>query len=128
MIDRKPDSADIETFVDQLRQSPWLGPARQWWPKFLFHFASLDRVQILETGKLLCRSRKPMARDTATPAVMSRTSDAWKDHVRLYFRPRTPTQFQIEGFRAPSDYGSLGQHMPVPVFFLFDAKEILTRK
>ena len=48
--------------------------------------------------------------------------------MRLYFRPRTPTQHQIEGFRPARQLNSLGKHMPVPVFFLFDAREILTRK
>src|SRR5205809_2806097 len=55
-------------------------------------------------------------------------ADEWKDCVRLYFRPRTPTQHQVEGFRPAGGLGSLGKHMPVPIFLLFDAKEILTRK
>ncbi|MGO8701673.1 MAG: DarT ssDNA thymidine ADP-ribosyltransferase family protein [Limisphaerales bacterium] len=48
--------------------------------------------------------------------------------MRLYFRPRTPTQHQIEGFRPAGQYGSLGKHMPLPVFFLFDSKDVLTRE
>ena len=55
-------------------------------------------------------------------------ADEWKDCVRLYFHPRTPTQHQVEGFRPAGGLGSLGKHMPVPIFLLFDAKEILTRK
>lgn len=47
--------------------------------------------------------------------------------MRLYFRPRTPTQYQVEGLRPKGQFGSLQAHMPVPVFFLFDAKDILTR-
>jgi hypothetical protein len=44
-----------------------------------------------------------------------------------YFRPRTPTQYNNEGFR-PVGQRELNSHCPVPVFFLFNSKELLTRK
>ena len=69
-----------------------------------------------------------MAVDTGSKQVLDHTDQRWKNTVRLYFRPRTPTQYQVEGFRPMGQCGSLGTHMPVPVFFLFDAKDILTRK
>jgi len=70
----------------------------------------------------------PNALDTASKQVIGHTCEEWKGFVRLYFRPRTPTQYQIEGFRPVGQFGSLGAYMSMPVFFLFDAKDILTRK
>lgn len=67
-----------------------------------------------------------MGPDCASPEIIARTADKWKHYVRLYFRPRTPTQYDSEGFR-PRDRYVLGAHCPVPVVMLFDASEILTR-
>ena len=129
MIERKPDAGRIEAHLEALRSASWIGPARKWWPKYLFFFADLpNALRILEGGKLLCRKLAPIAADTGSEAILSHTADEWKDCVRLYFRPRTPTQHQVEGFRPPNRFDSLGKHMPVPIFFLFDAKDILTRK
>jgi hypothetical protein len=129
MIERKKDAARIEAHLDSLRKESWIGPARQWWPKYVFFFAEMQNaVRILRGGKLVCRSEADMAVDTGSKQVLEHTDRQWKNTVRLYFRPRTPTQYQVEGFRPRGQYGSLGTHMPVPVFFLFDAKDILTRK
>ena len=129
MIERKPDAARIEAHLDALRQLPWIGAARQWWPKYVFFIAELQNaLRILQAGRLACRSQRQMAVDTGSEEVLDQTDEQWKDYVRLYFRPRTPTQHQIEGFRPAGSLGSLGKHMPVPVVFLFDAKDILTRK
>ncbi len=129
MIERKPDGARIAARLDALKSANWLGPARQWWPNFVFFFADLPNgLRILRDDKLVCRSKAQMAVDTGSEEVLDRTAERWKDCVRLYFRPRTPTQHQIEGFRPAGQFDSLGKHMPVPIFFLFDAKDILTRK
>jgi hypothetical protein len=129
MIERKPDAARIEAHLDALRKSDWIGPARQWWPKYVFRFDDIQNaVRILSAGKLTCRSNRGEAVETASKAVLDKTDEKWKEHVRLYFRPRTPTQYQVEGFRPKGQWGSLQAHMPMPIFFLFDAKEILTRR
>jgi ssDNA thymidine ADP-ribosyltransferase, DarT len=129
MIERKPDAARIEAHLESLKASSWIGPARHWWPNFVFFFADLpNALRIFDAGKLLCRNQAAMAVDTGSEAVLDLTADQWKNCVRLYFRPRTPTQYQIEGFRPPGQHGSLGKHMPVPIFFLFDSKDILTRR
>lgn len=49
--------------------------------------------------------------------------------VRLYFRPRTPTQYHIEGIRKDGEfkYGE-STHAPVLVMFVLDARRVLTRK
>lgn len=125
---RKPDAHRITAHLDALSASLWIGPARKWWPKYVFHFAELkNTVAILESNELRARSLQPMAVDTASPSVMSHTEQQWQDQVRLYFRPRTPTLYQCEGFRPPAEYGSAGAHSPMPFFFLFDAKDVLTR-
>lgn len=129
MIERKPDAARIEKHLEGLQSAGWLGPSRQWWPRCIFFFADLpNALRILEGGKLVCRNQAQMAVDTGSKAVLDMTAVRWKDCVRLYFRPRTPTQHQIEGFRPSEKFGSLGKHMPVPVFFIFDSKDVLTRK
>ena len=129
MIERKPDAARIVAHLESLKSANWIGPARQWWPNYVFFFADLpNALRILRTGKLICRSKAEMAVDTGSEKVLNITADEWKDCVRLYFRPRTPTQHQIEGFRPAGKYDSLGKHMPAPIFFIFDAKDILTRK
>ena len=128
MRERKPDAARIEAHLDGLRLANWIGPARQWWPKYVFRFDDIQNaVRILQSGKVSCRAKRGEALETASQEVLSHTEETWKNHVRLYFRPRTPTQYQVEGFRPEGQFGSLQAHMPVPVFFLFDAKDILTR-
>lgn len=128
MRERKPDAVRIEARLDGLRQANWIGPARQWWPKYVFRFDDIQNaVRILQGGKILCRAKRGEALETASQKVLDHTEETWKNHVRLYFRPRTPTQHQVEGFRPKGQLGSLKAHMPVPVFFLFDAKDVLTR-
>jgi hypothetical protein len=128
MRERKPDAARIEARLDGLRQENWIGLARQWWPKYVFRFDDIQNaVRILQVGRVLCRAKRGEALETASQEVLSHTEETWKNYVRLYFRPRTPTQYQVEGFRPRGQLGSLRAHMPVPVFFLFAAKDILTR-
>jgi hypothetical protein len=128
MKGRKPDAARIEARIDSLRKENWIGPAREWWPKYIFRFDEIQNaVRILRSGKVLCRAKRGEALETASREVLSNTEEGWKNHVRLYFRPRTPTQYQVEGFRPKGQFGSLQAHMPVPVYFIFDAKDVLTR-
>ena len=65
--------------------------------------------------------------DSASQSVLLRTSETIKDCVRLYFRPKTPTQYSNEGIR-PRNNRSYGSHCPIPVMLLFDARDILTRE
>ena len=64
----------------------------------------------------------------AAPGVIGNTLEA-HDRVRLYFRPRNPTQFHIEGIRKAEEcqYGP-NSHAPILVMFVLDAKEILSRR
>jgi ssDNA thymidine ADP-ribosyltransferase, DarT len=128
---RKKDSNKIKEHIARLKGQPWLGPARSRWPDYLFRFDDITSVaKILNKGTLLSRERAIadglMGMDCASPDVIAHTADKWKRYVRLYFRPRTPMQYNIEGIR-PKDRFVQGAHCPVPVVMLFDSVEILTR-
>lgn len=104
-------------------QTPWI-------PKFAYHFTDIaNAAEVLQTGELLSRNeavrRGLMHNDNASPQVISRTPAAHSDYARLYFRPRTPTQFHNEGIRPPSERHFDGAHCPVPVFLVFDLVETL---
>jgi hypothetical protein len=127
----KPDSEKIKSFIDNLANESWLGPVRSHWVKYIFHHTDIrNAVAILKSGKLLCRRRLDetggMVVDNASRPIISSTESLVKDYVRLYFRPRNPTQYRNEGVR-PKDKQWEESHCPVPVFFLFDSKSILTR-
>jgi ssDNA thymidine ADP-ribosyltransferase, DarT len=130
-VPRKKDSDEIKKHIANLKRQPWLGPARSWWPDFLFRFDDIESAaKVLNVGALLSRSRATadgvMGMDCASSEVLARTADNWKQYVRLYFRPRTPMQYDIEGIR-PKDQLVLNAHCPVPVVMLFNSVEILTR-
>lgn len=130
---RKPGAAAIRLFLRDLGQEPWLaGTRRSWWPRFAFHHTDVrNAAQVLNDGRLLSRSilasRKTLAIDSASPEVMASTAGWVRDYVRLYFRPRTPTQYRSEGIRLKTDLHLGGAHCPVPVFFLFDSGDVLTQ-
>ncbi|HSK71375.1 MAG TPA: DarT ssDNA thymidine ADP-ribosyltransferase family protein [Pyrinomonadaceae bacterium] len=125
----KPDSDEIKLFLDNLAKKSWLA-SRSVWVKYIFHHTDIHNViEILKSGKLLCRrlleetGRMPV--DNASRPIISSTESAVKNYVRLYFRPRNPTQYRNEGVR-PLNRQWEESHCPVPVFLLFDSKEILT--
>lgn len=101
---------------------------RSKWPAHLFHHAPLEAASaILSSGELKSRNatRHLKLRDVAAPGVIDTRTDA-HDSARLYFRPRTPTQFNIEGIRKPDEckYGG-DTHAPTLYMFIFDARPIL---
>ena len=128
---RKPDARGIARFLSDLKKTEWLGSARRWWPDYVFHFTDLQNaVSILKTGALFSRveaqRRGLMGNDNASQDVLGGTDVEWMDYVRLYFRPRTPTQANNEGIR-PEKQKLQGAHCPVPIYFLFDSKSVLSR-
>jgi len=130
MNSQKPDADKIIAHIQHLRHQSWLKKAQRWWPEFLFHFSDLtNAVKILNSGQLLCRAELErtgqLPTDIASPDIISATSAEWKTYVRLYFRPRTPTQYRNEGFR-PLNQREYHAHCPVPVLFVFSSKPILT--
>ena len=124
------DVRRISRFLADLKNSAWLGTARRWWPDYLFHYTDIgNALSIIREGALFSRNeaqrRGLMATDNASPSIIDNTNDEWKDYVRLYFRPKTPTQFRNEGFR-PIRNRYYDAHCPLPIYFIFDSKEILT--
>ena len=126
---RKPDFQKFLAFLDELKQESWLGN-RKWWVDFLFHFTDIkNAVNILNSGFLFSRDEVERQRidfaDSASSQIIDQTDATLTDCVRFYFRPRTPTQYRNEGFR-PLNQLFQGAHCPVPIYFLFDMREIIS--
>ena len=129
----RPESeiAEIRQHLEELRRAPWMDRAREWWPRFLFHCTDILNVaSILRQDEILSRQRVvstgQLKLDIASSEVIAQTDSEWKDYVRLYFRPKTPTQYHNEGFR-PVGKRSMDSHCPVPVYLVFDALAVLSR-
>ena len=123
--------AEIRQHLAELRRASWMDPARDWWPAYLFHCTDISNaVNILRQEELGSRQRAistgQLKLDIASSEVIAQTDSQWKDYVRLYFRPRTPTQYHNEGFR-PVGQRSLDSHCPVPVYLVFDALTVFSR-
>ena len=119
--------AHIGEWEQKLKGSTY--PHRENWPRHLFHHTPLENaVSILTSGQLLSRidSDKIRARDVAAAGVID-TSARAHHFARLYFRPRTPTQYHIEGIRRPGEcqFGE-NAHAPVLIMFVFDARRVLS--
>ncbi len=104
-------------------------PHREKWPSRLFHHGPIENiVSILNSGLLRSRAdpMNPRVRDVAGAGVIDVRAAAHR-FVRLYFRPRTPTQFHIEGVRKEGDcqYGPHA-HAPVLVMLVLDARRVLS--
>ncbi len=103
-------------------------PYRKNWPSCLFHHAPLEgALAIMIDGNIRSRNdpQRQRTRDVAASGVIENLRTA-HDRVRLYFRPRTPTQFHIEGIRKASDckYGP-DAHAPILVMFVLDSARVL---
>lgn len=102
-------------------------PFRSRWPAHLFHHTTLaNAASILRSGSLEARAdREGKFENVAALDVLGTKTDA-HGFVRLYFRPRTPTQFHIEGISRRSDRVKFPDaHAPTLVMLVFDAKSIL---
>ena len=122
-------------FVDQhiahweRRLTGGMYPYRVMWPRYLFHHSPIENVvDILKRGVLLSRNDMQglAARDVAGAGVIEARDHA-HPFVRFYFRPRTPTQYHIEGIRRQGEcrYGEHA-HAPVLVMLMFKARNVLT--
>jgi hypothetical protein len=123
----KPDGPQIAAFMKALEKS--LDGARNWWPRYVFRSEDVENAaRVLNAGELLSRTearrRGVLTKDCASKGVIGGLPDAEQDWVRLYFRPRAPTQYRNEGIRpvAKWEYDS---HMPVPVYLLFKSAPVL---
>jgi len=101
-----------------------------WWPKYIYHYTDISNaVSILKNGKIFSRNKaiNLMANDNAGTEIIHQTGVEIKDYVRFYFRPKTPTQYHNEGF-VPSNMRYQNSNVPVPIFFAFEAKDMLARE
>lgn len=131
--ERKTGSNKILRFLDELKQEWWIGHGdREWWVDYLFHFTDIrNAVSILDGGYLLSRNAARQQNsgfvDAASPKVITWTENHLPillDCVRFYFRPLNATTYIMEGFKP----GRNTAHCPVPVYLLFDMREIITNK
>ena len=102
-----------------------------WWPKYVYFFADLRNADsILRDGRLLSREQAEscgiMEVNSASREIIDQTREEHLKFVRLYYRPRTPTQYRSEGIRPKAECWKEA-HCPVPIFFLFDAYELMGR-
>ena len=98
---------------------------RERWPNWLYRSDHVENTAaILNSGELLSRaaakSDNLIIKDCASQEHLGELSEDQLHYVRLYFRPRTPTQYSNEGIR-PKDAIKYGAHMPVPVYLLFSS-------
>ncbi len=136
MASLKPDADQIKIVLDYLAKQDWIRRTeRSWWPQFVFHYTDIrNAVQILREGYLYSRKHledsDKLVVSSGSPSVLAGTDIAIKDCVRLYFRPKTPTQYYAEGICSQVTLSRSRfpeAHCPVPVFFLFDSATVLAR-
>lgn len=119
----KRDADDIRSHMLGLASSLRLDGNRKRWPNWLFRSDHVENTAaILNSGRLLSRSaaeyKSLIVKDSGSPRHIDQLSPEHRGYVRLYFRPRTPTQYRNEGIR-PTKKIELGAHMPVPIYLLF---------
>ena len=133
----KRDADQIRTVLDNLSRMDWIKRTeRRWWPRFLFHYTDIQNAaRILSLGHLHSRQylvdEGLLAVISGSEEVLAGTHSDVKNSVRLYFRPKTPTQYYAEGVKSSHTLSNSrfpDAHCPVPVFFLFDAAEVLSRE
>lgn len=136
MVSLKPDAGQIKNALDNLARQDWMKRTeRRWWPRFVFHYTDIrNAVQILREGYLYSRKcledSGKLVVSSGSPSVLAGTNIVIKDCVRLYLRPKTPTQYHAEGIRSQATLLKSkfpDAHCPVPVFFLFDSAAVLAR-
>ena len=127
----KRDADEIRAHMLGLAASLRLDGNRKWWPNWLFRSDHIENAaRILNSGKLLAQSAAEhdslIVKDSGSPQHIAQLSSGHRDYVRLYFRPRTPTQYVNEGIR-PKARIQYDAHMPVPIYLLFSSL-LLMRK
>lgn len=116
---------NIVTFIRQFPKRP-----------IAYHFTHLSNaVKIIKTMKLQCRNYAEGEFSNSAGSNVTITNKAHR-FARFYFRPQSPTQFYNEFLGMDADNGkyyydrALGLGLPkcpLPIFFVFDVEELLTR-
>lgn len=112
------------------KQRSLLPPSCSWWPKYFYHFTNIENAfGIMEKGWIYGRNdaeyNNLMRTDNASPSVISVSQNKIKEYARLYFRPRTPTQYNNEGYKPEHIRSETNANCPVPVFFFLDSIAVL---
>lgn len=104
-----------------------------WWPRYAFHYTDVSNaIGILKEGTIYSRfdanQKQLMRNDNASRQVIDMTYSGATSSVRFYYRPLTPTQYHNEGYKHPMlrYCGDSNANVPVPVFFLFNLKTLLS--
>ncbi|MBQ9313154.1 MAG: DUF4433 domain-containing protein [Bacteroidales bacterium] len=111
----------IDKFLNKFSQTP-----------HIYHFTHLyNAVEIIKNEKILSRNQAEGHFANAAGGLVNRRTTA-HDYARFYFRPKTPTQFYNEclGKDSSDSYYEKALKLllpkcPMPIFFVFDLKEIL---
>ena len=104
---------------------------REWWSDYLFHFSDVHNiVSILADGMIYSRrdalNKNKMKSNNASVTVINNTDFVTKGLARLYFRPKTPTQYHNEGYKPLACRDKeINANCPVPVFILLDINPVL---
>ena len=127
----KRDAEAIRAHMLGLASNLRLEGNRRRWPHWLFRSDHVENAAaILNDGKLLSRAAAErndvIVKDSASPRHIGGLTREHRGFVRLYFRPRTPTQFRNEGIR-PSGNIELGAHMPIPIYLLFSSTLLMEK-
>lgn len=126
-LTRKFVRTHIAQWEQQLK-NPYY-PYREKWPSRLFHHSPIENAaRMLKDGNLRSRNDEGNARerDVAAAEVLGSRSAA-HNYARLYFRPKTPTQWHIEGIRKEGECRYAEAHAPVLTMFVFDAESVLSQ-
>ena len=127
----KPDAEEIRSHMRGLVSSLPLKDSRKYWPHWLFRSDHVENAAlILNSGKVVSRavaeSNSLIVKDAGSPQHINELALEHRNYVRLYFRPRTPTQYANEGIRPKSEI-EYAAHMPVPIFLLFSVSLLTER-
>ena len=100
----KADADEILEHMEQLRSSLGVDRNRRFWPRWLFRSDHVENAAaILNSGRLLSRAAAEdgdlIRTDSGSQQYVGQLSSPHRNLVRLYFRPRTPTQYANEGIR-----------------------------
>ena len=125
----KRDADNIWAFMQEVPSELRLDKNRRWWPFWLFRSDHVENAAaILNSGELLSRAgaaiRGLIVKDSVSQQHINQLDQSQMRNVRLYFRPRTPTQYSNEGGRSV-DRIKFGAHMPVPVNLFFSSRLLL---
>lgn len=108
------------------------GTNKKAWFKYCYHFSHVENIiSILRDEELLARSEalylNKMVNDNASEQIIKRTNSKYQKYVRMYFRPKSPTQYHNEGFKTKQQLrlSQLDAQCPIPVFLFFDIEKIL---